>query len=254
MSHFYVFNFNISRKKPYLIAFSVILIIAFFIWFNRTSLFYLAEQEMPVVYTKGNKDLKNISLTFNISWGDEKIHEILSVLEKEEVTASFFLSGEWAERHPEIVKKILEQKHEVGMLGYRYKSYIDQDLQRIRQDLYLAQETFQKLGLEKLSLLRAPKGELNEEVVDLAKNLGFTIIHWNVNSRDFENPGVENIAQSVLEETEQGDIILFHASDSGKQTARALERIIPGLKKRGLDLVTVSELISQVEVKSELIH
>lgn len=254
MSHFYVLNINLSKRRPYFIGLAIIVIITFFIWFNRTGLFSIADHELPVVYTKGNKNLESISLTFNLSWGDEKVHEILSVLEEYNVIATFFLSGEWAERHPEIVEKILKQKHEIGMLGYRYKSYVDQDIQKVRQDLYLAQDSFRKLGLENVRLLRAPQGELNEEIIKMAKNMGFTIVHWKVNSMDYKNPGVEEIAQLVVEETERGDIVLFHASDLAKQTAGALDIIVPNLQKRDLQMVTVSELISQVETESKLVH
>ena len=254
MSFFYVWNLNLSKRKPFLILSAIVVILAFFLWFNRTNLFPIAQENMPAVFTKGNKDHANISLTFNISWGDEKIYDILSVLEKEKTVPTFFLRGEWAERHPEIIEKILEQKHEIGMLGYRYKSYLDQDLQRVRQDLYLAQDAFRKLGLESIRLLRAPKGHLNEEIIELAKNLGFTVIHWNVNPNDWENPGTEEIIQTVLDDTKRGDIILLHASDSAKQTSKALESILPGLTKKGFNMVTVSELISQVETDAKLIH
>lgn len=254
MSFFYAWDLNLSKRKPFLVTATMIIILAFFLWFNRTNLFPIAQENLPTVFTKGNKEHEDVSLTFNISWGDEKVYDILAVLEKEKAVATFFVSGEWAERHPEIIEKILEQKHEIGMLGYRYKSYLDQDLQRIRQDLYLAQDVFRKLGLENIRLLRAPKGHLNEEIIELAKNLGFTVIHWNVNPKDWENPGTDEIVQRVLNNTKSGDIILLHASDAAKQTSKALESILPELRKKQYKLVTISELISQVQVSEKLIH
>jgi len=254
MAEFYVWNINFYKRKRFLIISAIFIIVAFFLWFNRTSLLPYAKGELPVVFTKGNKDLENISLTFNVSWGDEKIYDILAVLEKQNVVATFFLSGEWAERHPEIIEKIVEQKHEIGILGYRYKSYLEQDLQKVRQDLYLAQDVFNKLGLDDLKLLRAPHGHLNEEVIELAKNLGFSIVHWNVNPNDWKNPGSDVITENVLKNTNKGDIILLHASDSAKQTSKALKDILPRLKEKGFTLVTASELITQVETKSKLIH
>lgn len=253
MGFFYVWNLRLSKRKYLFVLIAIGLISAFFLWINRTNLIPTAEPALPTVITKGNEKKNKISLTFNISWGDEKVHEILSILKKENVISTFFLSGEWAERHPEIIEKIVEHNHEIGMLGYRYKSYLEQELDQVRRDLYLAQDTFQKLGLDKVNLLRVPKGHLNEDIIELAKSAGFTIVHWNVNPNDWENPGTETIVENVLEETTNGDIILLHASDSVKQTAKALERILPKLKQQ-FELVTVSELIHEVDTKAKMIH
>ena len=62
------------------------------------------------------------------------------------------MSGEWAERHPEIIEKITEDKHEVGMLGYRYKSYLDQDIDQVRRDLALAKDVFGRIGFEDIEI------------------------------------------------------------------------------------------------------
>src|SRR5690625_7256849 len=87
-------------------------------------------------------------------WRDKKCHDKLYFLTEHYVTSTFFLSGEWAEKHPDIVEKIADNKHEIGMLGYRYKSYVEQEIEDVRQDLYLAQETFQKLNYDDITLLR----------------------------------------------------------------------------------------------------
>src|SRR5690625_2099307 len=252
MQHFYVFNFN--KKKRVITIVLLGFLTALFILIEPARFLYVFSKDQQAALTKGDVNKNQLSLTFNISWGEEKVFDILDVLKEQEIIATFFISGEWAERHPQIIEKITEDKHEIGMLGYRYKSYLDQELQRVRQDLYLAQDAFRKLGLESIRLLRAPKGHLNEEIIALAKNLGFTVIHWNVNPNDWENPGTEEIIQTVLDDTKRGDIILLHASDSAKQTSKALESILPGLTKKGFNMVTVSELISQVETDAKLIH
>ena len=207
-----------------------------------------------VALTKGSEAEPNIALTFNISWGEEKVHDILDQLEKEEVQATFFLSGEWAERHPAIVEKITEGKHEIGMLGYRYKSYLKQEIEQVRSDLHLAQEVFGKLGHKNLKLLRTPSGHFNEEVLELAKTMGLEVVHWNVNPNDWDNPGTEMIVDAVMKSASNGDILLLHASDSAKQTAGALETILPGLKNKGFTFVPISELISQAQAEIEIVE
>lgn len=250
MDHFYVFRFTRGRRIVFIGIAGVLL--AGFIILQVSGGWFTESEE--VALTKGSAEDPNIALTFNISWGEEKVHDILEKLEAEEVQATFFLSGEWAERHPEIVEKIAEGKHEIGMLGYRYKSYVKQEIEQVQRDLHLAQEVFSRLGYEDLNLLRTPSGHFNEEVLELAKKMGFEVIHWNVNPNDWDNPGTEKIVDDVMKATSNGDILLLHASDSAKQTAGALETILPGLKNKGFSFVPISELISQVDAEVEIVE
>ena len=252
MQHFYVVKARNWKKWTIVVVFA--LFAAVFLWSEQNVLSTFAKDDQETVLSRGDKNEPHIGLTFNISWGEEKVHDILKGLEQHDVQATFFVSGEWAERHPDILEKITEGKHELGMLGYRYKSYLEQEIGQVRQDLSDAKETFQKLGYEDMSLLRAPSGHLNEEIIDLAENQGLHVIQWNVNPNDWENPGTQEIINHVMEETENGDIILFHASDSAKQTADSLKTILPGLKNKGHEFVTVSELMNQAHAESELVE
>ena len=251
MEHFYFFDFTRKRRFLYLgiLGFFVVGLIMLQINFGVLG----ANSSEEVALTKGNGDEPNIALTFNISWGEERVHDILERLNEEDVQATFFLSGEWAERHPTIVEKIAENNHEIGMLGYRYKSYLDQELEEVRRDLFLAEEVFGKLGHDDVQLLRAPNGHFNEEIVELAQSMGFEVVHWNVNPNDWENPGAEYIVDTVMESTSNGDILLLHASDAVKHTSEALETILPGLKNKGFTFVPISALISEASTDIELV-
>lgn len=251
MSHFYVWKW--THWKRWL----VIILLAFFtaglLWFNQIKTTSVSSIQETSVLAKGNLDEPNISLTFNISWGEERVHDILNQLKNHNAKATFFISGEWAEKHPDIVEKISEDKHEIGMLGYRYKSYVEQDIEEVRKDLFEAQDVFQKLGYEDMTLLRTPSGHFNEKVIELAEQLGFQVVHWNINPSDWENPGTQNIIDVVMQQTENGDIILLHASDAIKQTAGALDIILPALGNKGFELITVTEMINQAHAQSELV-
>src|SRR5699024_400442 len=252
MQYFYAIQFN--KWKRWLIIGILALFTALFVWFEQNGTFSVFSNEKPSAFAKGNADETNIGLTFNISWGEEKVHDILKQLKKHEIQATFFVSGEWAERHPEILEKIIEDKHELGMMGYRYKSYLDQEIEEVRKDLVKAQEIYDKLGYEDTKLLRTTSGHFNKEIIELAEDMGFQVIHWNVNPDDWQNPGTQKIIDHVMKETTNGDIILMHASDSAKQTAEALKTILPGLKNKGLHLVSMSELINQANAKAKLVE
>ena len=224
---------------------------AFFLYLELQTTDAFSSKEEPAALHTGDPEDSSIALTFNISHGDQQLEPILNLLSKQKATATFFVTGEWAERHPDLLEKITEANHEIGMLGYHYKSYLELDTSEINRDITRAKEAFQKLGYESVYLLRPPNGHLNEEVIQLAEQQGLKVIHWSVNSKDWENPGTESIVKLVLDETKKGDIVLFHASDTVKYTDSALEQIIPKLKERKLKLTTVSELISQADTKEQ---
>lgn len=252
MQHFYVWR--LKRIKKWGLVLFAALFSAVFLWVETGSSFsvFSTDNGARALIKSGNSD-KKIALTFNISWGQEQVFPILDTLKKNNVQATFFVNGEWAERHPEIVKKITDAKHELGMMGYRYKSYVKQDITQVKKDLIYAREVFRKLGYSNVKLLRTPSGHFNTEVLSLAEKLGFTVIRWNVNPEDWKNPGTQVIIDDVMKNTSGGDIIVLHASDSVKQTNDTLKTILPALKKKGLDFVTISELVSKAEAKSSQI-
>ena len=98
--------------------------------------------------------------------------------------------------------------------------------------------------------MRAPTGHFDERSLRLAERYGYTVVHWSIDSKDWTNPGVNQIIANV-KKANKGDIVLLHASDSAKQTAKALPGILQELQGKGLKLVTVSELIANGAVESK---
>lgn len=251
MSYFYAWRFSKWKRFLYIGLFA--LIAAVIIWSESTGSYSVfSNSEKTSAFVQGNSKDNSIALTFNISWGEEKVFDILKQLKEHNVQATFFVSGEWAERHPDILAKIKEGNHELGMLGYRYKSYLEQEISKVKKDMLYAKEIFKKLGYEKITLMRAPNGHINKEIIKLAEGLGLKVVHWKVEANDWENPGTQKIIDTVMSETSNGDVILLHASDSVKQTAEALDAILPGLKEKGFKFVTITELYNQAHAKSKL--
>ncbi|WP_442597551.1 polysaccharide deacetylase family sporulation protein PdaB [Neobacillus sp. D3-1R] len=234
----------------------LIIILAFF------TAFFLYMQNIavsPVFSTKDGpkavyKGEKDVALTFNIGWGDEKAAPILDVLEKRGVkSATFFLSASWAERHPDLVNRIVKDGYEIGLLGYNYLDYSDLEDSKIKKDISNAQVAFNKLNIKNIKLLRAPTGHFDKRTLEIANRYGYTVVHWSVDSKDWTNPGVNKIVANV-KDAKKGDIILLHASDSAKQTAKALPKILDDLNSKGLKLVTVSAMIANGDSKSNEIR
>jgi polysaccharide deacetylase family sporulation protein PdaB len=245
--NFYVLNSKLLKQI------SLVVIAAFFTaWLlymeNIVNLPAFSTSNGPKAVFKGEKD---IALTFDIGWGDEKAGPILDELTKENVkSATFFLAGSWAERHPDLVERINKSGYEIGILGFNYLDYTELEDSKIRKDILNAQVAFGKLNIKDIKLLRAPTGHFDQRTLKIAERYGYTVVHWSIDSQDWTNPGVEKIVENV-KSADKGDIILLHASDSAKQTVKALPQIIGDIRAKGLKLVTVSEMIANGNAQSE---
>lgn len=232
----------------------LIVIISFF-----TALFYFSQSivQFPVLSAKDEpkaiyKGEKGVALTFNIGWGDVQAEPILKILEEKKIrSATFFLSGAWAERHPEVVEKIKEMGFEIGSLGYAYEDYTELEDEQVRRDIDRSLEVFKKLDIQEVELLRSPTGHFDKRTLKIADDMGLTVIHWSLNSQDWKNPGVKAIVKNVSK-VKKGDIILMHASDAATQTAKALPEVLAIIKNKD-EMVTVSYMISNGNVKTTLI-
>ncbi|MCP3033543.1 polysaccharide deacetylase family sporulation protein PdaB [Halobacillus sp. A1] len=245
-----IFQNKLELIKRYGVIVVIALFCAILMWIGQQSqIAVFSNKGETRALSRGSEEQPFVALTFNISWGNSKVHDIIKVLEAHEAKATFFLSGEWAERHPDIVKEIHDGKHEIAMMGYSYNSYMDLEPQEIKQDIQKAREAFEKLGFEDVDWFRAPHGQFNGEILKVVEEENLEAIQWSVNPRDWENPGTNQIIDTVLEETDKGDIVLMHASDSVKQTDKALEVVLPGLKQKSLEFSTITELVNGSKAK-----
>lgn len=201
-----------------------------------------AANHAPIVY-KVKTEEKVTALTFDISWGDKVAPPVLDILKKEEVKATFFLSGPWAEKHPELAKRIAADGHEVASHGWRHENYSTFSDEVIKEEIAKAHQALKEITGQTPNLIRTPNGDWDERVVKAISATGYRTIQWSVDSLDWKDIGPEASTTRVLERVAPGAIILMHASDSAEQTPVSLPNIVKGLKEQGYKLVTVTELL-----------
>lgn len=251
MKFFWIVNGK-KLKQTILVIVSA-LIAAAIAFVNTEGLPVSSTNSGPQAISKVQTKKKQIALTFDIGWGELQIQPVLNVLKEKGVQATFFISGSWAEHHPEIVKEMVKNKNEIGSHGFGHKNYRSMEKTDMRRDMSLSQQAIKKASGATPSLLRPPNGSFNEKVLQTADALGFTVIDSSVSSKDVENPGVQQIVRNVVKPASPGDIVLMHASDSAKETARALPLIIQKLRDKGYSLVTVTKLLNNADTKSNLV-
>ena len=236
----YFFIVNGKKMKQYLIIILTAFVTAWFLYIQNLPFSVFSTDDGPKAFYKGKN---GVALTFNIGWGDSKAESILDILKEKNVkSATFFLSGSWVENHPHIAKKIVDQGYDIGLLGYEYLDYEEEENEKIRRDILKAEEIFKKLEIKHKKILRAPNGHFDERFITIADQLGYTVVHWSVDSQDWKLPGVEKILKNVSD-VKKGDIILLHASDSATQTAVALPKIIEMFNHKKIPLTTITEML-----------
>ncbi|GGJ00787.1 polysaccharide deacetylase family sporulation protein PdaB [Alicyclobacillus cellulosilyticus] len=212
-----------------------------------------AAEDKPAAIYKVDTDQKVVALTFDISWGNKVPEPVLDVLQKENVKkATFFLSGPWTLRHAEIAQRIRDMGFEIGSHGHLHKDYSNYPDSWIRSQVAEAEKAIHQVTGVRTRLIRTPNGDLNPRVIRCLHSMGYTVIQWHTDSLDWKNPGVDQIVQRVLTRVVPGDIILMHASDSSKQIVAALPRIIHGLRAKGYQFATVSELLTLARVETKV--
>ncbi|GIP33220.1 polysaccharide deacetylase family sporulation protein PdaB [Paenibacillus sp. J2TS4] len=200
---------------------------------------------------KVDTDEKVVALTFDISWGNKYADPIMDVLaDKDIYKATFFLSGPWALKHEDIVRRIDTMGFEIGSHGWKHVNYSEYSDEWIAEQVKKTEDALIKLTNKKPVLFRTPNGDFNPRVIKKLNKLGYEVIQWDTDSLDWMKPGVDKIINRVLKRAHPGDIILLHASDSVPQTPAALPVIIDGLKKQGYRFVTVTELMEIGEQKN----
>lgn len=195
---------------------------------------------------------KKVALTFDISWGHVTAPPVLDILKQEKVRSTFFISGPWAQNHPDIARRIADDGHEIASHGWRHINYTSIRPDEIQQEVSKAEEAIRTVTGKTTKMIRTPNGDYDSTVVTTLRGMGYEVIQWSTDSLDWMNPGVGNIVGRILRLAHPGDIILMHASDSCKQTVEALPAVIRGLREKGLELVTVSELLRLGEPRREI--
>lgn len=197
------------------------------------------DRELPI-YSVDTKD-KLVSITFDASWGSSKTKKILDVLKSENVRATFFLTGIWIDKYPNLVKEISSYGHEVENHSNTHPHMSGLNEEQIKNEILSNEEKIIKLTDKKPFLFRPPFGDYNNRLIITAKSLGYYTIQWDVDSLDWKGLSSETIIDRVLTSVKSGSIILFH--NDGEYTADALPYIIDKLKEKGYQIIPVSQLI-----------
>jgi peptidoglycan/xylan/chitin deacetylase (PgdA/CDA1 family) len=189
---------------------------------------------------------KAVALTYDDGPNPPYTNQLLDLLERNQIKATFFVIGKIIEKHPQTVQLILSKGHEVGNHSYSHKSLIFENPWFIRSEIEKTDKLLRQLGVKEEIHFRAPYGRKLLVLPYLLAKIDKKNILWTIDSKDYEASNPQVIETYVLEQIRPGSIILMHDGGGERsQTVAATEMLIKKLKEKGYTFKTVSELMRQ---------
>lgn len=184
-----------------------------------------------------------VALTFDDGPSASLTPQVLDILNRYGARATFFVLGENAVRNKSILSRAVAEGHEIGSHTYSHIKMTANSEERIRQEMERTSAVIEEATGRRPMVMRPPYGATNARLVDMMyQNYGMSSVLWDIDTRDWQHPGVSVVVQRAVGGAKPGSIILLH--DIHASTLAAVEGVVSGLQARGFKLVTVSQLIS----------
>jgi peptidoglycan/xylan/chitin deacetylase (PgdA/CDA1 family) len=204
----------------------------------------------PTCLWSGYEGFRAIALTFDDGPHPQYTPKLLDVLERYQITASFFCLGVCVRHAPEVVKTVYERGHWVGLHGYTHRSFLRFSIPELKQSLEQTQAAIAyacQLDLsyvyQHIQDVRPPNGLFTPQILTQLHQWHYRPVMWSVVPEDWLRPGIDIVVQRVLNQTRNGSLIVLHDGYFGGEDVAAIaSEIIPLLLHQGYQFVTIDQL------------
>ena len=196
-------------------------------------------RQLPIYCVQ--KDYKVLSISFDAAWGNEDTQQLIDILGKYNVKATFFVVGEWVDKYPESVKALSDAGHEVMSHSNTHAHFNSLSSDEIIADLTACGDKIEKVTGARPTLFRCPYGEYDDHVINAVRSMDIEPIQWDVDSLDWKDLSAGEITKRVTSKVQAGSIVLFH--NAALHTPEALPTIIQTLLQEGYTFVPISQII-----------
>lgn len=207
---------------------------------NNNIIEVAAQNRLLPIYSV-ETDKKEVAITFDCAWGADDIDEIIEILKQNNVYATFFAVGTWADKYEEQVKMISEAGHQVGNHSNNHAHVNNLSYDANILDMKKCNEKIQNITGNEVKFYRGPYGEYNNIVIKAAENLNMKVIQWDVDTLDYTGKTPDEMCERIRKNIRNGSIILMH--NDTEHTAKGLQQIIDEIKNLGYEIVPLEELI-----------
>jgi peptidoglycan/xylan/chitin deacetylase (PgdA/CDA1 family) len=199
--------------------------------------------EPPITFNSVHVDGPYIALTFDDGPNVTLTPKLLDLLAARHLKATFFVIGQNAADHPEILKRAVREGHEIGNHSWSHPNLGKMSDEAVRRELQKTDDAIVAAIGKRPTLMRPPYGSITAHQKRwIHDELGYRIIIWDVDPLDWKRPGPSVVTARILKETKAGSIVLAH--DIHAPTIEAMPATFDQLMKKGFKSVTVTELLA----------
>lgn len=189
--------------------------------------------------THGSRDHRRIALTFDDGPDPTRTPALLDTLAELGVPATFFVLGAAADAHPELCARIAREGHELGNHTYSHRYLPLVRSRNVAAELAATDAAIARATGVVPALVRPPYGGRSPWNVRVFARLAKRVVLWDVNSYDWKGAPADEVVRRVLEHARPGSIVLMHDGGRANLTVDAVRLLVPELRARGFELVTV---------------
>jgi len=197
-----------------------------------------------LIYGGSNTQRKWIALTLDVEASPAPLPSILDTLKEKNVRATFFILGQFAKANPDLIKRIVDDGHEIGNHSWSHPDFRTLKREQMIEELRKTEETVKEItGRSTKPYFRPPYSYRNQLSINVAGEEGYLTVVWTTETYDWKQGATaQTMIESVLKEARPGGIVVLHTSKA--RDAESLPGIIDGLRAEGYTLVTVSEVLT----------
>lgn len=190
---------------------------------------------------------KCMALTFDDGPYPPYTGRLLEVLKEKKIHATFFLVGEQARLHPDLVRRMVDEGHTVGLHAFCHRDFLKLTEEEKEKDLQQGKEILQSITGKEPVYWRPPHGFRDNSVMKIASAKDLQVVNWSVIPRDWTGIDKQEIYNRVMDKAEDGAIVLLHDGDSPlykasrQATVDAVAPLIDSLREKGYHLVSLEE-------------
>lgn len=203
------------------------------------------ELDRGLKYTKffrGSPTRKWIALTFDDGPHPDYTPALLDILKRYNAKATFFVVGEMAEKHPELIRAETSAGHSVGNHTYDHVSLIKIPDEYVATEIKACGDVLQAITGKSPTLFRPPGGAYDPFVAEAAESLGYTMVLWTDDPGDYASPGISIIEKRLLQDFRPGGVLLLH--DGIQQTVDLLPAFLQRMQAQGYEFVTIDQMLA----------
>lgn len=228
-------------SKRNLLTAGIIVVLAFgflsVAFVNKAHTTVATGKDQPIF--QGNTGTKAVAITVNVDWGEEYIPTMLEEFKKNNALVTFFVTGRWAEKNPDLLKQMAGAGHSIQNHGYKHVHFNQLSSTQVTSEIKKAEDIIFGITGVRSSFFASPYGEYNPQLVRTVNGINYQYIMWSADTIDWQRPDPTTIVNRVIKKVHNDAIVLMHPTEP---TLKALPEMLKQLRAQNYQMITIDKI------------